>query len=111
MTIWLVCGGRDYWDRRGVDRALAEREPEAIVHGGAEGADQLAGQWGHENGVPVIEIQAQWLYYGRAAGIRRNAWMLKYVKVDRVLAFPGGRGTENMIRQAEDKGIPVERIE
>ena len=29
---------------------------------------------------------------------------------DLVIAFPGGRGTENMIKQAEAAGIPVRRI-
>jgi hypothetical protein len=29
---------------------------------------------------------------------------------DRVLAFPGGRGTRNMVFQAKRAGVPVEEI-
>jgi ABC-type Fe3+-hydroxamate transport system substrate-binding protein len=31
-------------------------------------------------------------------------------KPDLVVAFPGGRGTANMIEQAEQAGVPVRRI-
>lgn len=45
-----------------------------------------------------------------AAGPIRNQHMLDIGKPDVVLAFPGGRGTEDMIRRAEKAGVPVKRI-
>jgi len=30
--------------------------------------------------------------------------------IELVVAFPGGRGTDNMVKQAEARGIPVQKI-
>lgn len=105
--IVLVCGGRDYGNFWGVFEALDGMDIDCLVHGGAEGADNLAHQWGVVRGKPVIMVPAQWDYYGKGAGTVRNAWMLKYIKVTRVVAFPGGRGTESMVKLAREAGIPV----
>jgi hypothetical protein len=50
---------------------------------------------------------AQWDRYGEAAGPIRNAWMLEFGKPDLVVAFPGGRGTADMISKARKAGIEV----
>jgi predicted Rossmann-fold nucleotide-binding protein len=39
----------------------------------------------------------------------RNARMLTY-KPDLVIAFPGGRGTEDMISQARTAGVTVTKV-
>jgi ABC-type Fe3+-hydroxamate transport system substrate-binding protein len=44
--------------------------------------------------------------YGPSAGPIRNGRMLEY-KPDLVIAFPGGRGTANMVKQARKAGIAV----
>jgi hypothetical protein len=36
--------------------------------------------------------------------------MLDEYKPEAVVAFPGGRGTEDMIRRAETAGVPVMRF-
>jgi hypothetical protein len=36
--------------------------------------------------------------------------MLDEGKPDLVLAFPGGRGTRNMVGQAKRRGVPVEIV-
>jgi UDP-N-acetylmuramoylalanine-D-glutamate ligase len=36
--------------------------------------------------------------------------MLNNGKPDLVVAFPGGRGTENMVKQAEAAGVPVKKV-
>lgn len=56
----------------------------------------------------AIEIAAR---LGRAAGPMRNKQMLEEGKPDLVVAFPGGAGTENMVKQAKAAGIRVLRIE
>jgi hypothetical protein len=108
----LVCGGRDYGDTKAINRTLAEIEPKCVIHGGARGADMLAGSWARRQGIPVIEVAAQWERYGKKAGYLRNRWMLELCAPDLVVAFPGGKGTRMMVDLAAEAGfavrIPVE---
>ena len=110
MTTYLVCGGRDFADKELMNRILSNRKVSAIVHGDAAGADRMAGEWAKERGIPVIVVPANWKYYGRNAGPIRNGWMLQFIPFHNVLAFPGGRGTANMVKQAKQMAIPVEEI-
>jgi YspA, cpYpsA-related SLOG family len=109
----LVCGGRDYSDRDhlfGVlDRKYRERPFSHLIHGSASGADSLADEWASNNHVFRLPFLAEWELHGKAAGPIRNARMLEEGKPDLVIAFPGGKGTSNMIRQALSAGIPVSR--
>ena len=47
--------------------------------------------------------------YNKLAGINRNKRMAKYAKNNRgiCIALPGGRGTQDMIKQAKENEIPV----
>lgn len=108
----LVCGGREYNDRAKVWQTLDSIIPWVetsfcIVHGSARGADQLAHLWAFFKGCAVIEMKANWDFYGKRAGSTRNAWMLEFTKPDLVIAFPGGAGTFHMVKLAESKGIPI----
>ena len=109
----LVCGGRDFTDEELVNRILNQfynehgQEYITIIHGGAKGADSLAGKWGKESGVPVEVYPADWKKHGRAAGPIRNKQMLDEGKPDIVIAFKGGKGTRNMITQAKENGFMV----
>lgn len=107
---YLVCGGRDFADRVPLEYELYKRPVGAIVHGGARGADRMAGDWARENGIPEIRVDANWTFHKKAAGPIRNGWMLEFVRVDVVLAFPGGSGTANMVAKAREAGIPVKEI-
>ena len=108
----LVCGGRDNLDRAFVfamlDQVLAKHPLMAICHGGATGVDQIAGEWASTHDVPVTEFAADWSL-GSKAGPLRNARMLDEFRPTGVVAFPGGRGTADMTRQAEAAGLPVWR--
>ncbi|HXO69702.1 MAG TPA: DUF2493 domain-containing protein [Bradyrhizobium sp.] len=108
----LVCGGRDYADAARVDRILnaALRKHAGalvIVNGGATGADYLASRWADRNGVPCVEMPAPWSKHGAAAGPIRNRWMLDLMRPDRVVAFPGGRGTADMVAAAREAVVQV----
>ena len=105
----LVCGGRDYADMDRVREALdgLDPAPEYLIEGGARGADRLAKGWAHMRGVPVLTYPAKWDEFGKRAGILRNAEMLEHGKPDLVVAFPGGRGTADMVQRAERAGVPV----
>lgn len=108
----LVCGGRDFTNYEALAMALYMvhelRGPiTTIIHGGAKGADSFAGQWARENGIPVRMFAADWRTHGVSAGPIRNAQMLKEGKPDRVIAFPGGEGTADMVAKAKRARVPV----
>lgn len=105
----LVCGSRDWRDRRIIRetlRALADCYPDlriVVVHGAARGADRMAGEEARACGYKVEEHPADWKRHGRRAGAIRNAHMLS-LGCSRVIAFWDGksRGTEHMIAIARD---------
>jgi hypothetical protein len=108
----LVCGGRDFHNRAFVFSSLDKiREkgwrPQVIIHGAARGADSLAGMWAEERGIDVLAFPAGWEAHGKAAGHIRNKQMLDEGKPTHVVAFPGGRGTANMVNQAKAAGLYV----
>jgi hypothetical protein len=112
----LVCGGRDYdnyYYLSGVldGMGIAGVSPDIVICGGARGADQLASIWAGRNNVPRYTFLAEWDKYGAAAGPMRNQKMIDKGKPDMVLAFPGGKGTADMVRRAKAAGIPVTVIE
>ena len=110
---WLVCGGRNYADeqyvRQRLDLFVADfGKPAIIIEGGAPGVDSYAQSWAISHGIHVATVLPLWDKLGRAAGPKRNAAMLDLCP-NLVIAFPGGKGTENMIRQAEDANVRVLR--
>lgn len=111
----LVCGGRNFNDRETVRRALdalhAQHPISVIIEGGASGADRLAFQWASEGNRCGTETHAaEWTVFGRRAGPIRNQKMIDVGKPDMVVAFPGGRGTEDMVTRARAQGISVWRV-
>ena len=109
----IVCGGREFADSEHVWRVLGDLDDihgiEAIAHGGATGADSEAGEWAARMRNPVTVYRARWKQEGRAAGPRRNQRMLDEFKPDAILAFPGGRGTADMVRRGEAHGVRIIR--
>lgn len=105
----LVCGGRDYQDVNRIASVLSEYSDKdvTIIHGGARGADTLAGEWAMRFAKDVVVFKADWDKYGKAAGAIRNQQMLDEGKPDMVIAFPGGRGTADMVRRAKNTNIPT----
>lgn len=106
----LVCGGRDYGDRRSVyselDRLYAQH-PIVLIAGGARGVDNLAADWAAARSVPKMIYNADWERHGKAAGPIRNQRMIDEGKPDLVVAFPGGRGTADMVKRAKAADIKV----
>lgn len=92
----LVCGGCTYSDKDKVfdvldfcDKGLTFV---GVMHGGSEGADVLAKEWAIARGKPHMR-----------AGMDGNP--------DLVIAFPGGRGTADMIVRARKAGLPVWEVD
>ncbi|TAA50919.1 DUF2493 domain-containing protein [Shinella sp. JR1-6] len=110
MTRIIVCGGRDFWDfialKAALDRIHKETPITLLIHGNASGADRLSGSWAKINNVSVHPVPAQWAKFGKSAGPRRNQNMLG-LKPDMIVAFPGGRGTADMVRRAFVAGVKV----
>lgn len=109
--IILVCGGRNYRDYTRLAKELDALAPTKIIHGGATGADYLAAQYVTARGIACEVYPADWTQYGRSAGPIRNQRMLDLGRPNLVLAFPGGRGTADMVRRAFGAGIPVITVE
>jgi len=102
----LVCGGRDFGHtKEEEDRicqvldALPWKNLE-VISGMARGADSVAARWARQHDVSLRPFYAEWDIYGKSAGMRRNYEMIEKGQPDLVIAFPGGRGTDHMVRIA-----------
>lgn len=118
----LITGSRTWSDRAVIHDALHKAADTAetsgrldpsfdrivVVHGGAAGADSIAGDIARQWGLPVEVHRADWKTYGAAAGPRRNKIMVG-LGADICLAFPVGdsRGTRHCMAAAARAGIPV----
>lgn len=110
----IVCGGRNYiWKQKHVDLVrdiIKEGGYTEVIHGGATGADQIGNE-------AVIGLKMQltimpplWEQHGRAAGPIRNEQMAyrAHERDGGIVAFKGGRGTENMLHWAKRYNLKVE---
>lgn len=105
----IVAGGRDFkrtkWGREVLDALHSEIEFTEVVCGMARGADTMGRYWAHDHHIPVKQFPAKWDKYGAAAGPIRNGQMAAYADV--LIAFPGGKGTANMVKQAKQHGLII----
>lgn len=110
----LVCGGRKFTDwglLLSVMDEINSRTPiTRVIHGGAMGADKMSGEWASKRRISCIIHHANWPRDGKAAGPIRNQAMLDLGKPDLVVAFPGGRGTADMVRRAKAAGVAVREV-
>lgn len=115
----LVCGGRDFANEMLVTEALDNLHAHCggvsvLIHGAATGADTFAAIWACHGQlaekIKTLGFPANWKKYGKRAGPIRNERMLKEGKPDRLVAFPGGKGTDHMIAIAEAAGVPTWRV-
>ena len=109
----LVTGSRD-WSHRDVMadalRGFSDGSPITIVHGGARGADQMAGEWARKHGLEEEVFPAQWNTHGKRAGFVRNAEMVA-TQPDVCVAFikNQSKGATMTADLAEAAGIPTYR--
>ncbi len=125
----LVCGGRKYgvapsavdipYNERALLLARANIEcqalfavldeltPTHIAHGGAHGADSVAGDYAQQAEIVCTSYPAKWDVFGNRAGPIRNTQMLNDFRPDVVVACPGGKGTADMVRKAQSAGVRV----
>jgi hypothetical protein len=108
----LICGGRDFDDwglftATCIDVFNKHGKITHIISGGARGADKFARWLAKGWDISFTEYPANWKEYGKSAGYIRNKQMLDEGKPDLVLAFPGGKGTEMMMKIAREAGVEV----
>ena len=110
----LVCGGRNFKDRAAVfaklDEVAADLGPLFVIEGGAQGVDRWAREWRADRLHPGKTYPAAWDRDGKAAGPIRNRRMIEEGRPALVVAFPGGKGTANMVEQARAALIPLEIV-
>ena len=108
----LICGDRHYADTDKV-KAYVDTLPQntIVIHGGAKGADSIAGQCAINRELEVWKFTADWQRYGRGAGVIRNKQMLEMGQPDLVVYFhpniSASKGTKNMAKIAQQSGVPV----
>ena len=113
---WIICGGRNFSDRAMFDSAMNDLIrlkgcPARIIHGDARGADNMADDWASHKAIDAIRSPAAWHRHGNAAGPIRNQEMLDKFKPQLVVAFPGGKGTADMVSRARAANVDVVEIE
>jgi hypothetical protein len=115
---YIVTGGRNYTDRVHVfaelNRVLVDEgigPIEVVATGDATGVDDLVREWCRGHKVSYRRFAADWHAHGKSAGPRRNRRMLTEIKPGMVVAFPGGRGTADMVRAARGAHVEVVTVE
>lgn len=98
----LVCGGRDFEDRDYLFSTLDRLDIDVVVNGNARGADKLSSLWAQERGKSslIMTYNARWRVLRKAAGPVRNGVMLRRSQPSMVVAFPGEKGTKDMVDKA-----------
>ena len=78
-----------------------------IISGGAAGADTLAEIFASKYNLAIEIYKPDWKKYGKSAGIIRNTDIVK--NSTHIIAYPSreGRGTQDTIKKAQAKNIPV----
>lgn len=116
--IIIACGGRDLIiSDQDCARSLLARvsgcRVHLLIHGNAKGADAAINRAAHLLAWPCLAISADWQRHGRCAGPIRNQQLLQ-LAIEKaialqspteqisilVIAFPGGKGTADLIQQA-----------
>lgn len=114
---WLICGGRNFEDQAMFEEVMGQLVgmwgcPSKVIHGAAKGADALAAAWAARLAIACVGCPADWNGpMGRAAGPIRNEDMLMKHKPKRVIAFPGGKGTADMITRAKNRRGEIDVVE
>lgn len=107
----LITGDRKWADAKPIREFLSTLPSSTIIiHGGAKGADEIAGRWAGSFGMEVRAYPADWSI-GKAGGVIRNTQMLEEEKPDVVVYFHNSlatsKGTKDMVEKAEKAGVRV----
>lgn len=106
----LICGDRHWIDIKAIENIILKLKYIAtIIEGEAAGADSLSRVIAVKLNIPVQRYYADWLKYGKAAGMIRNKQMLDEGKPNIIIAFHddivNSKGTKNMLDIGIKAGI------
>jgi predicted Rossmann fold nucleotide-binding protein DprA/Smf involved in DNA uptake len=125
-----IVGSREIEDYELVKQAIEASGYEIglVISGGARGVDSLGEQWAKENKVKIDRKSAEWdnleapgavikermnpwskkkEKYNAHAGFARNSDMVKLADAVIAIQLEDTSGTQDTIKKAKDKGIPV----
>lgn len=115
----IVAGSRTITDYEIVEEAINQSgfQIDIVISGGQVtrdkagkpigGVDWLGECWAEKYGIPIHVFPAKWELHGRKAGPLRNQEMVD--RAHALIAIWDGqsRGTADIIKRAEAKGIPI----
>ena len=101
----IIAGGRDYQLTEEDEQFLDTLDITEVISGTCRGADKDGEKWAKLRRIPVRRFPPDWVKHNKAAGFIRNVEMAKYAQV--LVAFPGGKGTAHMLREAKRLGLVV----
>ena len=121
----VVTGGRNFSDESLVRWALDSLHLtftiRLLIHGDATGADRLCASWATSNDVACRPMPANWsdvsvpdaviryrrngTPYNVLAGFQRNQEMIDIAGPNYAVAFPGGKGTDDMCKRINQARI------
>ena len=106
-----VIGSRSFssyeWLEQCLLRSFRVADIEAVISGGARGADALAARFASCHDIPLVILRADWKSHGKKAGPIRNSEIV--AQADAVAAFWDGSsaGTRDTIAKARAAGRRV----
>jgi hypothetical protein len=114
VRVAIICGTREYLTPK--QQLLVKeyvRDLNLLIVGDATGVDDAALTAASNLDIPYDCYKADWSR-GPKGGPERNIRMAEYLLFlkekgydARVIAFPGGKGTASMKREAKKRGLPV----
>jgi len=81
--------------------------PTVVISGRARGIDQAGERWAERNNIPTEAHPAEWDKYGRGAGYKRNAEMVKIADAVIVIWDGVSKGSAHTVRLAEKARLPL----
>ncbi len=107
-----VGGGRDYNNVDRVEAVLRDLGITELATGACKwgGADLWAEQWARRHEINYRGYPAKWRTYGNAAGPIRNREGIELFTPELIVAFPGGRGTADMLQAARERGYTDDQL-
>lgn len=87
-----------------ITEAMQSTGCDAIVSGGARGADRIAEIYAVKHGVPILVVPARWDKYGKVAGMLRNSEIVKQCHALLAIWDGKSKGTGDSIKKAMSAG-------